>query len=385
MQHVKENYYFNLSSEKMTNPENSNKSQNNINASSPLIMSPWHLDKIGMVTLSNKTNSTLAGKGIDVYVLDSGIHYEHEEFNGRALYPGCDPIDRLYGESQSGRDCEGHGTHVAGLVGGKSTGVANEVTIFSVRILDCALKGSEASLLHGLMCVINHSRNRNGTRAIINLSVAGVQTSLAINKSLQLALDNDIIITASAGNGNDQFRLVSYDSCKAYPAGYPGVINVGATDIHDDALMGEFDSMTYITNMGKCLDVFAPGYNVYSSDICSCLIGNDKCIARKNIDITCKNVRSGTPQSSSIVTGAIALLLEKCPALTFTEIKNLLRYLISTHSAQFCKPFKYLRQKFSLLDVIFTVINTRDSLLYVGGIYDTHMDICSLFTDLPLL
>ena len=361
---------------------NLNKSQSTIDFSSPRVLSPWHLDKIGQVTLSNKTNSTLTGKGIDVYVLDSGIHYEHEEFNGRALYPGCDPIDRLYGQSQAGRDCEGHGTHVAGLVGGISTGVANGVTLFSVRILNCALEGTYVSLLHGLMCVINHRRNRNGTRAIINLSVAGVKTFLAVNRSLQLALDNDIIITASAGNGNDQFRLVSYDSCNAYPAGYPGIINVGATDIHDDAFMGEFDSITYITNMGECLDVFAPGYKVYSSDICSCPIGSNKCIAQKSSDITCKNVRSGASQSSAIVTGAVALLLERCATMTYTETKILLRYLISTSSVQFCKPFKYLRQKFSLLDVVVTVINTHDRLLYVGGISDTDTDICSVIPSL---
>ena len=384
MQRIKENEYINIGSENKTSSQHVTNSENMTDSSSPWLMSPWHLDKIGMVTLSNKTNNTLTGKGIDVYVLDSGIHYEHEEFNGRALYPGCDPIDRLYGESQAGRDCEGHGTHVAGLVGGKSTGVANEVTIFSVRILDCALKGSEASLLHGLMCVINHSRNRNGTRAIINLSVAGIQTSLAVNKSLQLALDNDIIITASAGNGNDQFRLVSYDSCKAYPAGYPGVINVGATDIHDDALMGEFDSMTYITNMGKCLDVFAPGYNVYSSDICPflpCPVGNDECTTRNIANATCKNVRSGTSQSSPIVAGAVALLLEKCPKLTHIQIKNVLRYFLSTSSVQFCKPFEYSK-KLSLINVIVTLINTRDSLLYVGGIFDTTY--CNLFSESSL-
>ena len=382
VQNVKENEHFNIGSENTTSSQYATSSEDIINSSSP---SPWHLDKIGQVTLANKTNNTLTGKGIDVYVLDSGIHYGHEEFNGRALYPGCDPIDRLYRHSQAGRDCEGHGTHVAGLVGGKSTGVANKVTIFSVRILDCVLKGSEASLLHGLMCVINHRKNRNGTRAIINLSVAGVQTSLAVNKSLQLALDNNIIITASAGNGNDQFRLVSYDSCKAYPAGYPGVINVGATDIHDDALMGEFDSMTYITNMGECLDVFAPGYNIYSSDICPCPIGNDKCFSGKNIDSTCKNVRSGTSQSSPIVAGAVALLLERCPALTYTEIKNLLRHFTSTSSVQFCKPFKHLRQNFSLLDVIVTVINTRDRLIYIGDMADTDIDICGVFNKIPLL
>ena len=374
---VKENEYFAIGS-----------SGNNgtINSSSPGITSAWHLDKIGQVTLSSKTNnSTLTGKGIDVYVLDSGIYYEHTEFDGRAHYPGCDPIDKLYHhENQAGRDCEGHGTHVAGLVGGKSTGVANGVTLFSVRILNCAGRGTEVSFLHGLMCVINHRKNRNETRAIINLSIAGIQTSLAVNKSLQLALDNDIIIIASAGNGDDNFRLVSYDSCKAYPAGYPGVINVGSTDIHDNALMGEFDDEICITNMGKCLDVFAPGYKILSSNTCPylpCHIGN--CTARKMNGTTCKSVQSGTSQSSAIVTGAVALLLEKCPALTYIEIKNMLRHLLSTSNVKFCKTFTYLRRRLSLLDVIVTVTTTRDSLLYIGDLSD--MNNCSLYDGLPLV
>ena len=99
-----------------------------------------------------------------------------------------------------------------------------------------------------------------------------MHTTKAINDALQLALDNDIIITAAAGNGRDSpldpFRSVNYDSCKVYPAGYPGVINVGATDMHDNALMGKFDNKTVIINMGKCVDVFAPGYKILSSDIC---------------------------------------------------------------------------------------------------------------------
>ena len=360
-------------------------SENTINSSS-WIESAWHLDKIGKGTLLNNTNSTLAGKGVDVYILDSGIHYEHEEFGGRALYAGCDPIDKLYHQNQAGRDCEGHGTHVAGLVGGSGLGVANGVTLFSVRILNCGLRATEASLLHGLMCVVNHRKHRNGTRAVINLSISGTQSSLAVNRSLEQALDNDIIIIASAGNGNTTFRSVSYDSCKAYPAGYPGVINVGATDIHNNALMGKFDSKIYLTNMGKCLDVFAPGYKVLSSDTCPflpCDNDNDECTSRKTYDKTCKSVRSGTSQSAPIVSGAVAMLLEKCPGLKHTEVKNMLQYVLSTSKVQFCKAFKYLRKRLSLLDLIVTVMNTRDRLLYIGSLSDINH--CGIFNGFPLL
>ena len=361
-------------------------SESTINSSS-WKESAWHLDKIGQVTMLNNTNTTLTGKGVDVYILDSGVHYEHKEFGGRALYAGCDPIDKLYHQNQAGRDCEGHGTHVAGLVGGSGLGVANGVTLFSVRILNCGLEATEASLLHGLMCVVNHRKHRNGTHAIINLSISGSQSSLAVNNSLQLALDNDIIIIASAGNGDTNFRLVSYDSCKAYPAGYPGVINVGANDIHNNALMGEFDSKIHFTNMGKCLDVFAPGYKIFSSDTCPflpCDNDNDECTSRKTYDNTCKSVRSGTSQSAPIVSGAVALLLEKCPGLKHTEVKNMLRHVLSTSKVQFCKAFKYLRKSSgSLLDIIVTVMNTCDRLLYIGSL--SNMNHCGIFNGLPLL
>ena len=374
---VTENEYFNIGSENAINLENTS-------SSSPSLMSPWHLDKIGQVTLSKRANNTLTGNGTDVYVLDTGIHYEHEEFNGRALYPGCDPIDGLYGQSQAGRDCEGHGTHVAGLVGGKSTGVANGVTIFSVRILNCSLTGTDISLLNGLMCVHDHHKNRNGTRAIINLSIASKEHSVAVNRSIQQVLKDGIIIVASAGNGdpgnpnNDPFKKLSYDSCKVYPAGYPGVINVGATDIHDNALIGNYDGTDYITNMGKCLDVFAPGYRVYSSDICPfipCPIGNDKCTPKSTFNTTCKNIRTGTSQSSPIVAGAVALLLEKCPELTYQQIQRALRF-VSTTTVQFCKPFLYLKAK-KMIGVISTVTCTNDMLLYIGDLFDEQ---CGLFT-----
>ena len=137
------------------------------------------------------------------------------------------------------------------------------------------------------MCAVKHRQSRNKTCAIINLSIARLHTTKAINDTLQLALDNDIIITAAAGNRIDSpldpFRSINYDSCKVYPAGYPGVINVGATDMHDNALMGEYDNGTIITNMGKCVDVFAPGYDILSSDICpliQCTSDSEDCIER---------------------------------------------------------------------------------------------------------
>ena len=330
------------------------------------------LDQESLPLDNTYTASNLTGQNVDVYILDSGIHYEHADFNGRALYPGCDPIDKLYYQNQAGRDCEGHGTHVAGLIGGNGIGVANGVTLFSVRVLDCTLQASVASIVQGLLCVVHHRKTRNETRAIINLSLTGLQTTIAINKALQLALNNDIIITAAAGNG-DRFRSINYDSCKVYPAAYPGVITVGATDMHDNALMGEYDNITIITNMGKCVDVFAPGYKILSSDICPltrCNSDSEECIDGMIYNNICRNYRSGTSRSVSLVAGAIAVLLEKCPELTSAQVKYILKHSLSTNKIQFTKALLYEINTFSSFGhygVVNTIISTPDNLLYIGN------------------
>ena len=337
----------------------------------------WHLDRLDQVSLpldNRPFEADYHGSNVDVYVLDSGINYEHNVFNGRAHYAGCDPVDKEENQHLAGKDCEGHGTHIAGLIGGKGTGVAVGATLFSVRILDCNLIASETTLIDGLMCVINHTKSRNRTRAIINLAIAGEQTTLAINRALQLALDNDIIIIASAGNGNHS--SINYDSCKVYPAGYPGVINVGATDMHDNPLLGKYDNHTYFTNMGKCLDVFAPGYAILSSDICP-PGAMTSCYNR-----ACRSFRSGTSQSCAIVAGAVALLLEKCPKLTHTEIKNMLRHTLSVEEVQFFnKTFEFITSNptYNNTNVFNTVGDTQKSLLHLN-LANVN---CSMYHGLP--
>ena len=160
------------------------------------------------------------------------------------------------------------------------------------------------------MCVHEHRKSRNGTRVIINLSLAGSEVMYSISKFIKRLIADSVVITHSAGNDHRDFKKLNYNSCRVYQVGYYGVINVAATDLDDNALMGEFDGRNIITNMGSCVDVFAPSYNILSSDIC---ITNSSCYNPTANDgdecNTCQKYRTETSQSTPIVTGAVALLL----------------------------------------------------------------------------
>jgi subtilisin family serine protease len=200
----------------------------------------WGLDRIDQrrLPLSGSYAFNRAGAGVRVYIIDSGIQTSHPDFGGRAA-----AVYDAFGGN--GQDCNGHGTHVAGTVGGAKYGVAKSVYLRSVRVLNCNGTGSWSGIIAG----INWVANNHIKPAVANLSLGG-----GYNASVNLAVTNMInkgVFTAvAAGNSNQ-------NACNFSPASAPGTLTLAASDIND--AKGSF------SNYGACVDVYAPGVSITST------------------------------------------------------------------------------------------------------------------------
>ncbi|OAC98735.1 hypothetical protein MUCCIDRAFT_43544, partial [Mucor lusitanicus CBS 277.49] len=238
---------------------------------------------------------TTAGSGTYVYVIDDGMNVNHKDFGGRAkwgwsAYKGASPLG------------EGHGTHVAGIIGSKTYGVAKKTNLIAVQVLNDEGTGSISSLLAGLQWVTTHAKSHKG-KAIINMSlgmeVAGTASSAikAFNAAISAVVDSGVPLIAAAGNWGD-------DSCGILPAGNPDVYTVAASDKND--------KFAYYSSWGKCVSIIAPG-----TDIKSTFIDSN----------TSTEVLSGTSMASPHVAGVAALLINKLdnptPANLYKELTKL--------------------------------------------------------------
>jgi subtilisin family serine protease len=240
---------------------------------------PWGLDRIDQraQATDDRYSYGSTGKGVTAFVLDTGVLFSHEEFGGRAV-SGYDFVDR----DGNALDCNGHGTHVAGTIGGRTYGVAKEATIVAVRVFDCAGRGWASDFIAGLDWVVAH---RPAGPAVVNYSGGG---------GVDLLSDAAVIKTVSAGIPVVVAAGNEYDpACESSPARTPAAITVGATDSYDWRAM--------FSNYGSCVDLFAPGMDVESASI---------------VSNTAAERFSGTSMAAPHVAGAIARMLEMNPVAT---------------------------------------------------------------------
>ena len=246
----------------------------------------WGLDRIDQraLPLNNQFNRAYTGSGVTAYIIDTGVLSTHTEFGGRVL-SGFSSVS----DSNGTEDCNGHGTHVAGTVGGSNYGVAPGVAIVPVRVLDCSGSGSTSGVIAGIDWVIaNHVA---GTSAVANMSLGGGRSS-ALDIAVQSAVADGVVFVVAAGNS-------TANACQSSPAGEPLAITVGATT--------SADARSSFSNYGSCVDVFAPGSSITSAWYTS---------------TTATNTISGTSMASPHVAGVAALGLEIAPNSSVAQISD---------------------------------------------------------------
>jgi aqualysin 1 len=233
----------------------------------------WGLDRIDQrnLPLNNTYNYNFTGTGVTAYIIDTGIRITHNEFGGRAS-SGRDFVDN----DLNADDCNGHGTHVAGTVGGNTYGVAKGVSLVAVRVLNCSGSGTTSGVIAGIDWVT--SQHTMG-KAVANMSLGG-SPSTALDNAVRNSIADGVVYAVAAGNSNRS-------ACNYSPARTAEAITVGATT--------STDARASYSNKGSCLDLFAPGSSITSA---------------WNTSNTATNTISGTSMATPHVAGIAALYLE---------------------------------------------------------------------------
>jgi PKD repeat protein len=256
----------------------------------------WGIDRIDQrnLPLSGTYDYAADGTGVTVYIIDTGINFTHNEYNGRA-FKGIDEVT----SGGTAADCNGHGSHVSGTVGGTIYGVAKNVKLVAVRVLDCAGSGSTAGVIAGIDWVTAQKNANPSVPSAANMSLGGGLSS-TLNTAVENSVTAGVVYAIAAGNS-------TADACTFSPASAPNAITVGATDSKD--------GFASFSNFGSCVDINAPGVSITSAWMGS---------------TTATNTISGTSMATPHVAGTIALYLQVHPSATAADVDKDLKANAST-------------------------------------------------------
>ena len=260
---------------------------------------PWHLNRVTSRNVSTEPTFNYSTSGschtnanldIHTYIIDTGIDIAHPQFEGRAVW------DQNTVDSEN-TDCNGHGTHVAGLVGSLNYGVCVDAQLHAIKVLNCEGSGSLSGVIKGIewafkahISRVESTKSSKRVKGIINMSLGG-GFSRAVNKAVEYTLKNDdhFYIVVAAGNEDS-------NACSTSPASAKGVLTVMASDNEDER--------AWFSNWGSCADIYTPGVGILST------IPNGKTA-----------IYSGTSMSSPVTVGVLNHYLDQYPDMNMKEIK----------------------------------------------------------------
>jgi subtilisin family serine protease len=229
---------------------------------------PWGLSRIVHRTANDGFESNVyrysnAGQGVVAFIIDTGIEITHPEFEGRARW-GANYADT------TNTDCNGHGTHVAGTVGSATYGVAKQVELVAVKVLDCSGSGSNSGVIQGIQYATDECNRLNKkNKCVSNMSLGGGVSS-ALDQAVEASVAEGVAHVVAAGNSNT-------DACFSSPARVSAAVTVAASyydfhttvsaqDVNTYAINGEYvDIRAYFSNFGRCVDIVAPGQQIEST------------------------------------------------------------------------------------------------------------------------